>query len=162
MTPPGSGRNPYNYPIGDSRAQIQAYLHRDLKQVPGVVNVRLEESNSGVDDQLVGDIDTSIYADGCITCDDARVQINWWPLHDDEERHWYQFHYYESSGFDCGWHRHENSHVDSLDHYQERESDDSDGYEYYGTSLTHSNPVGILWEILGGRLEARLEMRHDD
>lgn len=160
MVPPGSGRNPYKFPIGDDRAQIQSTLHTNLKQVPGVQDVRLERSNTGVGHQLVGDIDTDVYADGIITCDEAHVQINWWPLHDEEDRHWYQFHYYEESGFDCGWHRQENDHVDGLDHYQERESNNQEDYEYYGTELTHSHPVGILWEILQGRLVTRLEARH--
>lgn len=158
--PPGEGRNPYKFPIGDDRNQIQRSLLRNLRKVPGVENVRYEESGTGVEYQVVGEIDTAIYADGLITCETASVTANWWPLDDDTDEHWYKFHYFESSGFDCGWHRQTNDHVSGLDHYQERESPE-DEYEYYEFHPAHRNPVGLLWEIVGDRLEDRLIMRHE-
>ncbi len=158
--PPESGRNPYEHPVGDGRNQIQRSLATNLKKVPGIESVRYENSQVGVEHQLVGDIDTSIFAEGIITAETATVQINWWPLHDDEDRNWYQFHYYESDGFDCGWHRHDNNHVDGLDHYQERQSPD-DEYEYYTFQPHFSNPVGLLWEIVDDRLVSRLKMRYE-
>lgn len=158
--PPGPGRNPHKVPVGEDRWQIQQYVYSNLKKVPGVTDVRFEESGTGVEHQIVGDIDTAVYADGVTDASAGKVQINWWPLHDEQDRHWHEYHYYESSGFDCGWHRHEHSHgVDGLNHYQERASTDEE-YEYYEANLTHGNPVGILWEILGDRLVERMKIRH--
>lgn len=161
MPGPGDrGRTPYEYPAGDERSEIQRNLARNLKRVPGVGSVGFEESEIGVEYQVVGDIDTSIFASGIVETESASVTVNWWPLHDDEARHWYQFHYDEPGGFDCGWHRHENGHVDGLTHYQERESPD-DEYEYYEFEPHFGNPVGLPWEIVGDRLECRLALRYD-
>lgn len=157
--PPAPERSSYGYPAGDDRTQIQRILHENLKKVPGVEAVRFEESGTEVEHQVVGDIDTAVYADGIVDAEEAFVQVNWWPL-SDEDQYWHQFHYVESGGFDCGWHRQENDHVEGLGHYQERESADGD-YEYYPTNLHHENPVGILWEIMRHRLVERLKLRYD-
>ncbi|MFB6081200.1 MAG: hypothetical protein ABEJ67_00120 [Halanaeroarchaeum sp.] len=130
----------------------------ELQKVPGIENVHLERAQ--VEYQICADADTAIYADGAIDAADASVQINWWPEHDDTAADWYQFHYYDSAGFDCGWHRHANDHVDGLAHYQERSSDDAD-YDYYPTDLDYDNPTGILWETIGDRLPARLKHRYE-
>lgn len=44
-------------------------------------------------------------------------------------RAYYNLHYSEPDGFDCGFHCEPNSHVDELHHYQERE-DTNDAYTY--------------------------------
>lgn len=99
-----------------------------------------------------------IFADGVISADEAYVQINWWPQPDGEAI-WFQIHYIESSGFDCGWHRHANDHVDRLDHFQERESPE-EGYRYREVSFEAENPIGILWEVVDERLQDRLRQRY--
>ena len=71
---------------------------------------------------------------------------------------WFQNHYAESSGFDSGWHRQANDHVDGLDHFQERESPEEE-YRYSPVSLKIENPVGILWEVVDERLQDRLRQR---
>ena len=84
-----------------------------LEKFPEPV-VRFEESGTGVEYQVFADINTAIFAEGGIKSEEASVTVNWWPLHDQDDRSWYNFHYYDSSGFDCGWHRHENEHIDGI------------------------------------------------
>jgi len=158
--PPTPGGGPYDHPIGDDRNQVLRLMAVDLKKVPGVEAVRFEDSSTGVEQELVADVDTDIFANSVIDADEASITINWWPLHD-EDKHWYQFHYHDSSGFDCGWHRQQNPHVEELNHYQERASPDEE-YEYYQFDSEHSHPIGLLWEIVAGRLESRVEIRYGD
>lgn len=154
--PPEPPANRYTYPVGDERSQIQTGLYNNLQNVPGVEQTTYCESEHGVECAIVGEFNTDVYADGAITAEGAYIRINWWPLHDEQDRHWFQFHYHESSGFDCGFHRHENDHIDGLDHYQER-ADADDEYDYHPLTLHYTNPIGVLWEILGERLPNRLK-----
>lgn len=154
--PPDPSPPDHHHPVGDERSQIQTSLLNNLKKVPGIENTRYGESEQGVEYVIVAEINTDIYADGTIDADAAKILVNWWPVHDDENRHWFQFHYSDTSGFDCGFHRQENSHVDGLNHYQERDHPDSE-YEYHELRLRHENPVGVLWEIIGTRLQRRLK-----
>lgn len=158
--PPTPGRNPDTHQIGYDRDQALHQMLINLRKIPGIQTVRFEESGTGVDRELQADFNTDVFEDGIIVAAEASVKVNWWPL-DDEDRYWYQFHYSDSTGFDCGWHRQQNDHVEGLDHYQERESPD-DEYDYYPFSPSYRNPVGLTWEILDGRLIERLKMRYGD
>ena len=157
--PPSPGRNPYDHLIGDDRNQVLHTVHLNLRKVPGTKAVRYEESGTGVEKQVVADFDTDVFADGVIQAEGASIEVNWWPLEESPDRYWYKFHYYDSTGFDCGWHRQENDHVDGLDHYQERESPDAE-YEYAVFDPARSHPLSLLWEIVSGRLVSRLEIRY--
>jgi len=159
--PPDPGGNPFDHdhPGGRCRKRIQNRLHQNLKRVPGLVDVRYERSGAGVDMQLRADVDTTIFADGVIDAADAYVQVNWWPDAGADDADWFQVHYTDATGFDCRWHRQPNEHVDGLDHYQERPSSDAD-CEYEPLTLDAESPVGILWEIVGGRLADRLHDRY--
>jgi len=130
-------------------------LHQNLKRVPGLVDTRFEKSGTGAGLQLRAEVDTTVFADGVIDADGAYVQINWWPQAGENGEDWYQIHYTDSTGFDRGWHRQPNEHVDGLDHYQERSASDVE-YEYEPVIIDAENPVGILWEIVSGRLVDRL------
>ncbi|MFW5905612.1 MAG: hypothetical protein ACOCUO_02070 [archaeon] len=158
--PPSPGRNPHNHPIGDDRGQALRLILINLRKIPGTEAVRFQESGTGVDQEVRGEFNTDVFADGVIEAGEASVKVNWWPL-DGDEKYWYQIHYSDSTGFDCGWHRQQNDHVDGLDHYQERESPD-DEYTYYPFSPSFDHPVGLLWEVVNGRLVERVTMRYGD
>lgn len=159
--PPDAGRNPYTDPIGDERSQIQRIIASNLRRIPGMESVSYEESGTGVEYQVVGHIDTTVFGNALIQAEEAHIQANWWPLDEFEDRQWWEFHYYDSSGFDCGWHRHDNDHVDGSTHYQERTSSDSE-YEYHEFQPEYATPAGLVWEIVDGRLPIRLDMRYAD
>ncbi|MDR5656680.1 hypothetical protein RH831_05740 [Halodesulfurarchaeum sp. HSR-GB] len=158
--PPTPGRNPFDHPIGGTRERALTAMATNLRKIPGTTNVRFESSTTGVDEELVGELDPNIYGDGILDVAAATVTLNWWPQ-PDSDAYWYRIHYHDSSGFDCGWHRHENDHVDGLDHYQERDSPDED-YVYYPFEPEYTNPIGLVWEIVDGRLSTRLEMRYGE
>jgi len=144
--------------MGRTRSRTYNRLFTNLKKVPGVKNVRHERSGTGVDYEIVGDLDTSIFADGVIPCDGARVKVNWW-THADEETAWFQFHYWDEIGLDCGWHRQPNDHVDGIDHMQYR-SDSADEYTYESVEVEFDNAIGLMWEIVDGRLADFLKGRY--
>lgn len=98
-------------------------------------------------------MNTAIFADGVVPGEESTLQVNWWPQ--PEEDDWFQIHYADATGFDCGWHRQVNDHVDGLDHFQQRE-DSSAEYEYHSVSFGANNPVGTLWEVVDERLVDRV------
>lgn len=155
--PPEPGGNSYERVLGTRRNRIQNQLYENLKKVPGIEEVRYQESGTGIDHDIVGVIDTQIFADGVIEADESWVKVNWWPQPDGQS--WFQIHYVEENGFNCGWHRQENNHVDGLDHYQEEEPS-TDEVTYEPVNFEFDRPVGLLWEIVNGRLVERLKERY--
>lgn len=153
--PSGAGRNPF----GNKRDRIHHDLKHNLQKVPYTAEVQYQLSRSGVELEIVGKIDTDIFANGVVNADEAHVCVNWWTHPDSEDQ--FKFHYWESGGFDCGWHRQENEHVDGTDHYQMRPNPESD-YTYEEISFDQNTPVGLLWEILSDRLEDRILARDED
>jgi len=81
--------------------------------------------------------------------DTATLRVTWQPLDPPE----FAFHYSED-GFDCGWHREPNPHVDGDAHYQERV--DSEPYRYEAISFEGETAPELVWEVLE-RLRLRLE-----
>ncbi len=154
---PGSGRDPFERAVGRARKRIQRRLYRNLKRVPGITDVRFEESGTGIGRQIRGAADTRVFASGVIP-DGASLQVNWWPRRDSDPNR-FQIHYADGTGFDCGWHRQENDHVDGLDHYQQRESPEEE-YTYEPVTFESNTPVGILWEVVDERLVERLQARY--
>jgi len=59
----------------------------------------------------------------------------------------FTFHYSDDSGFDCGWHHHEQDHVDGWGHYQQRQQD-SEEYVYEEFQFGSKEPARVVWEIL--------------
>lgn len=59
----------------------------------------------------------------------------------------FRFHYADDTGFDCGWHHHEQDHVDGLGQYQER-ARENDPYEYESFRFTSVEPARVTWEVL--------------
>ena len=56
------------------------------------------------------------------------------------------FHFADATGFDCGWHYHEQDHVTGLGHYQERITA-NEPYEYEPYSFESTEPARIVWII---------------
>lgn len=156
--PPGRDDVPPDNHRGRQRRLIQSRLHQNLGRIPGIASVRYEDTGSGIASQVRGDIDMRIFADGLISVDEAFVQVNWWPQPNGEAS-WFQIHYTESSGFDCGWHRHANEHVEGLHHYQERNSSEEE-YQYRAVTFEAENPIGILWKVVDERLQNLLRRRN--
>lgn len=157
--PPDPGRNPFDHAVGRVRNRIQNRVFENLKRIPGIIEVRWETSGTGIGHQIRGDVETRMFANGCIPTDDAYLQVNWWPQSAGDDN-WFQIHYTDATGFDCGWHRQKNDHVDGLDHYQERDNPDAD-YEYEPVAFDAENPIGILWETVDERLTRRLCTRYE-
>lgn len=74
------------------------------------------------------------------------VTVRWF-VGDPADRPRFIFHYSDESGFDCGWHHHEQDHVDGWGHYQERESGESE-YIYEPFEYGSNEPSRVVWEIL--------------
>ena len=155
---PDRSDGPSDNPRGRSQRLIQSRLYRNLGNIPGVASVRFEETESGIANQVHGDLNTMIFADGLISSEEAFVQVNWWPQPNGKVT-WFEIYYVESDGFDCGWHRHANDHVDGLDHFQERESPEEE-YQYREVSFNADNPVGLLWEVVDERLQNLVRRRY--
>lgn len=97
--PSESGPNPHRNLVGRRRTRIQSCVYDALKRIPGIEDVRLEESGTGISEQVAASVNTAIFADGVVPCDDATLQVNWWPQ--PEEDDWFQIHYADGTGFDC-------------------------------------------------------------
>lgn len=139
---------------GKNREQTLKYVAVEFRKVPLTATTRLVETGTGVERRVRVDFDDSILAGGRVVDQRPVMYVNWWP--DDGERPpAFVFHYVDSSGIDCGWHRHENDHVDGRSHVQWRTSSDG-AYTYESVDFEHDHPIGLVWEIAADRLETRL------
>lgn len=133
--------------LGQERHRILRELRQEILRHPAVTDVM------GVPDgqfrELRAELDSAAFDRDAET---ASLRVAWWPTPDDPS---FVFHYSESSGFDCGWHREENPHVDGKIHYQERAAPDA-SYEYEAISLPTLTPTRLCWTVLD-RLAVRLE-----
>lgn len=125
--------------LGQERHRILRELRHELDRHPAVEAVR--GVPNGKFRELRADLDPSVFERDA---ENASLRISWWPAPDDPE---FAFHYSESTGFDCGWHREPNPHVDGKTHYQERSGPD-DAYEYETISLSTKTPSRLVWSIL--------------
>lgn len=125
--------------LGQERHRILRELRHQVRRHPAVEEV------SGIPDgkfrELRATLDPSAFGRNA---ESASFRISWWPAPEDPE---FAFHYSESTGFDCGWHREPNPHVDGKTHYQERNGPNED-YEYEAVSLPMRTPPRLLWTIL--------------
>jgi len=132
--------------LGRKRHRILRELQRELERHPAVR--RVTGDPDGAYRELRATIDTDVLG---TDADGATLRVAWWPDPDDPE---YAFHYSDDTGFDCGWHREPNPHVDGTLHYQERPSPE-DAYEYEPVSFSADTPPRILWTVLD-RLSDRI------
>ena len=123
--------------LGRERHRILRELQRELECHPAVQYV------SGTPDgkfrELHVELDPTLFG-----VEHATLRVAWWPASDDPE---FAFHYSDNTGFDCGWHREPNPHVDGKTHYQERDTP-TDDYEYESVSFDAATPTRILWSVL--------------
>lgn len=124
---------------GQQRHRILRELQRELERHPAVEHV--VGTPEGKFRELRASLDPTMFG---VPEETATLRVTWWPAPDGPE---YAFHYSESSGFDCGWHKEPNPHVDGTLHYQERNSPDDD-YQYEPVSFAATTPPRILWTIL--------------
>lgn len=133
--------------LGQERHRILRELRHELDRHPAVDVVR--GVPNGTFRELRADLDPSAFGRDA---ENASLRVSWWPAPDDPE---FAFHYSESTGFDCGWHREPNPHVEGKTHYQERSGPD-ETYEYEPVSLSTETPSRLVWSVLD-RLSRRLE-----
>jgi hypothetical protein len=142
---PDGGRDP-DRNHGRERHRILRQLRRELERHPAIRSVR------GVPDgrfrELRAEIDPAAFDRDAAS---ATLRVAWWPAPEDPE---FVFHYSESTGFDCGWHREVNPDVEGMAHYQERGGLD-EAYESEAVELPTLVPTRLCWTILE-RLEDRL------
>ena len=147
--------------LSGRRSRIFDQLRINLNHHPATETVALRPTRDGTDHKLVAEFDTDILVDGLVTAASARLEINWWthPSGIDDQ---FTFHYVESSGYDCGWHRqpHEGESEIPFDHFQQRASPEDD-YRYRGVDFQEDTPAGLLWEVTKTRLPRILRARYD-
>ena len=124
---------------GQKRHRILKELQHELERHPAVQHVR--GFPNGKYRKLRAKLDPNVLGS---TADNATFQISWWPEPGNPE---FVFHYSDDTGFDCGWHREPNPHVDGQLHYQERASA-TEAYEYEPVTISGKTPTRILWTIL--------------
>lgn len=136
--------NIYNRLNGGRRNRIQGQLKSGLQQFPAVEFAQYVVTRTGIDKEIRADFDCDIFLEGKLNVDEAFLTVNWWTHPDGPDE--FKFHYHDESEYDCGWHRHENKHVDGLDHLQWRTSPDDD-YQYEAMEFDYDQPPGVLWEV---------------
>ncbi|MFC3959053.1 hypothetical protein [Halovivax cerinus] len=137
MAPTDDGRDPRRA----SHAALQG-IRRELRRHPAITSVDghphdalYTQLRAAIDPLLVG----SDAPPGTLT-------VAWFVRPAGAPPH-FRFHYADDTGFDCGWHHHEQTHVDGLGHYQERASD-GDSYAYEPFAFNSVEPARVTWEIL--------------
>ena len=147
--------------VSGRRARVMDQLQKNLNHHPATTTVTLEPTRDGRDRQYVAQLATDILAEGVVDAESAKLILNWWthPVGYDDQ---FKFHYVESTGYDCGWHRqpHPEEVEIPFEHFQQRASPD-DEYEYYAVSFQEETPVGLFWEITTTRLERILQSKWD-
>ena len=151
--------------LSGRRSRILNQLRVNLRNHPAIDHTRFQLTRTGNDHELVGEFDTRILAGGRVTAESSKLVINWWTQPNDLDDQ-FIFHYSESTGFDCGWHRqpHPDESEIPFDHFQYR-FDADDEYQYQGIDFIEEEPIGLFWEISQTRLPKILEWRwanHDD
>jgi hypothetical protein len=147
--------------LSGRRGRILSRLRTELNNHPAMSYVAYKPTRDGREKEVVAHFDTNILANGVVDAEEAKLVVNWWtqpPDYDDQ----FTFHYTESTGYDCGWHRqpHENEDEIPFDHFQQRASPD-DEYQYQGVDFKEDTPPGLVWEITANRLPRILRSRWD-
>ncbi|PCR89488.1 hypothetical protein CP557_02410 [Natrinema ejinorense] len=147
--------------LSGRRGRIFEQLRINLNHHPATETVVVRPTRDQKDRKLVARFDMQILVDGLVDADEARLEINWW-THPDGIGDQFKFHYVESSGYDCGWHRQPHPEESDIpfDHFQQRASPESD-YQYQGVDFLEKTPVGLLWEVTRTRLPRIIRARYD-
>jgi len=146
--------------LSGRRGRIMDQLRVNLRNHPATHHVSYQPTRDGLDSKLVAYFNVDIYVDGLIEAEQASLEVTWWthPIGTDDQ---FKFHYVESAGYDCGWHRQPHPDRDEIpfDHFQQRATPDSD-YQYQGVEFADNHPVGLLWEIIDTRLPRIIRARY--
>ena len=129
---------------GGRRSHVLSRLRSNLQQFPEADTVRYVDTRTEIDQRLRADFDCDVFLSDKLGVDKAALYVNWW-IHPDSPDQ-FKFHYRDCAGYDCGWHRQENDHVEALDHFQWRGNPDED-YRYEPIEFDYDQPPGIVWEI---------------
>lgn len=148
--------------LSGRRGRIMDQVRVNLRHYPATEHTAYSKTRDGRDSKLVATFNTDIFVDGVVEADDASLEVTWWthpPGIDDQ----FKFHYIESAGYDCGWHRQPHPDRDEIpfDHFQQR-ADPEDEYQYQGVNFIEESPVGLVWEILETRLPQIVRARYEE
>jgi hypothetical protein len=132
---------------GARRHRILTEVRRELDRHPAVESVRGDPP--GRQRELRATLRPSAFGRDV---ERATLRVTWWPAPGGNSS--FVFHYSDDSGFDCGFHREPNPHVEGDTHYQERPAPDTD-YRYESVSVVAQTPPRLCWELLD-RLSDRL------
>lgn len=146
--------------LSGRRRYIFHILRAELNHHPATKDVMRTSTRDITDSNLIATLDTDILADGLVP-GSAKLEVNWWthpPAYADQ----FTFHYVESTGYDCGWHRqpHPGESEIPFDHFQQRGSPD-DEYKYQAVDFQEETPAGLVWEVTTTRLERVIRSRYD-
>lgn len=152
------GSQPIN--LSGRRSRIMDQLRVNLRNHPATDYVAYEPTRDGLDSKIVVDFDTDIYVDGLIEAETAHLEVTWW-THPIGTKDQFKFHYIESTGYDCGWHRQPHPERDEIpfDHFQQR-ADPQNEYQYQAVEFNDDHPVGLVWEIVATRLPRIIRARY--
>ena len=95
--------------LGRERHRILRELQRELERHPSVQ--RVTGRPDGRYRELRATLEPAVFG---VNAGTATFRVTWWPAPNDPE---YAFHYSDDTGFDCGWHREPNPHVDGKLHF---------------------------------------------
>lgn len=158
LIPDGGSRS---VDLSGRRNRIFDRLQDDLNHHPATTVVAVRPTRDQKDRKLIADFDTHVLVDGLVDAEKARLEINWWtqPIGIDDQ---FKFHYIESSGYDCGWHRqpHPDETEIPFDHFQQRASAEDD-YQYQSVNFQEETPIGLFWEVMKIRLPRIIRDRYD-
>lgn len=148
--------------LSGRRARIMDQIRVNLQHYPATEYTAYKKTRDGMDSKLVSNFNTDILADGVVNAENTRLEVTWW-THPPGTADQFKFHYIESAGYDCGWHRQPHPDRDEIpfDHFQQR-ADPEDEYQYQGVGFIEADPVGLTWEILETRLPKILRARYTD
>lgn len=105
--------------LSGRRGRVMDQIRVNLHHYPATEYAAYKKTRDGMDSKLVSEFNTDILADGVVEAEDARIEVTWW-THPPETADQFKFHYIESAGYDCGWHRQPHPDRDEIpfDHFQ--------------------------------------------
>ena len=114
-------------------------IREELGRHPAISNVEGDTLHT----EIRGDVDPVYFG---ADAPDGTLTVRWFVGEPGDPLR-FTFHYADESGFDCGWHHHEQDHVDDWGHYQERASE-GEPYTYEVFRFGSGEPARVVWEVL--------------
>ena len=117
-------------------------IREELTRHSGISNVEGLPHDT-LHTEVRGDVDPMYFG---VDSPDGTLTVRWF-VGEPGDPPRFEFHYADESGFDCGWHHHEQDHVDGWGHYQERASE-GEPYTYEAFEFGSTEPARVVWEVL--------------